>query len=61
MKELVDYRKAIGKTQKEMAELLGVSLSMYTKYEYGIYKPSLKVIKRFRKVFKDFDINIFLK
>ena len=31
MKELVDYRKAIGKTQREMAELLGVSLSMYTK------------------------------
>lgn len=61
MKELVDYRKAIGKTQREMAELLGVSLSMYTKYEYGLFKPSLKVIKRFREVFRDFDINIFLK
>lgn len=61
MKELVDYRKAIGKTQREMAELLGVSTSMYTKYEYGIYRPSIKVIRRFREVFKDFDINIFLK
>lgn len=61
MKELVNYRKAIGKTQKEMAELLGVSISMYTKYEYGLYKPSLKVIKKFREVFSDFDINIFLK
>lgn len=61
MKELVNYRKAIGKTQKEMAELLGVSLSMYTKYEYGLFKPSLKVIKKFREVFSDFDINIFLK
>lgn len=61
MKELVDYRKAIGKTQREMAELLNVSKSMYEKYEYGLYKPSLKVIKRFREVFKDFDINIFLR
>lgn len=61
MKELIDYRKAIGKTQREMAELLGVSKSMYEKYEYGIYKPSLKVIKKFREVFRDFDINIFLK
>lgn len=61
MKELVNYRKEIGKTQREMAELLGVSISMYTKYEYGLYKPSIKVIKRFRELFKDFDITIFLK
>ena len=61
MKELVNYRKEIGKTQREMAELLGVSKSMYEKYEYGIYKPSIKVMKRFKEIFKDFDINIFLK
>ena len=61
MKELINYRKAIGKTQHEMAELLEISYSMYQKLEYGIVKPSVETIKKFRETFKDFDINIFLK
>ncbi len=61
MEELVNYRKAIGKTQQEMADLLGISFSMYQKLEYGIVKPSVETIKKFRETFKDFDINIFLK
>lgn len=61
MKELIDYRKAIGKTQREMAELLNISYSMYQKLEYGIVKPSIETMKKFRETFKDFDINIFLK
>ncbi len=61
MKELMNYRKEIGKTQQEMANLLKISYSMYQKLEYGIVKPSVKTIKKFKEVFKDFDINIFLK
>lgn len=61
MEELVNYRKAIGKTQQEMADLLKISFSMYQKLEYGIVKPSVETIKKFRETFKDFDINIFLK
>lgn len=61
MKELMNYRKEIGKTQQEMADLLKISYSMYQKLEYGIVKPSVKTIKKFKEVFKDFDINIFLK
>lgn len=60
MKDLVNYRIAIGKTQHEMAELLDISYSMYQKLEYGIVKPSVETIKKFRDTFKDFDINIFL-
>ena len=61
MKELSNYRKKIGKTQREMAEMLGVSKSMYEKYEYGIAKPSIKVLKKFKELFRDLDINIFLQ
>lgn len=48
-------------TQKEMASLLNVSYSHYSKLEGGFVKPSFDVIERFYKVFSDVDTNEFFK
>lgn len=38
--KLLEYRKKQNKTQKEMAELLMVSLIVYCSWEYGIRTPT---------------------
>ena len=57
---LKDFRKKENKTQQEMADMVGISKSMYEKLEYKQTKPSIDTIKKFKKVFKNFDANIFL-
>lgn len=57
---LKEFRKKKGKTQQEMADLIGITKSMYEKLEYKQVNPSLETIKKFKKVFKDFSPNIFL-
>lgn len=58
--KLREFRLKKKKTQKQMAETVGISKSMYEKLEYGITQPSLETIKKFKEVFKDFDTKIFL-
>ncbi len=55
------FRISLMKTQEEMAKLLDISLSFYIKLELGIKNPSLKTIKKFKKVFPTANVdNIFL-
>ena len=57
---LKKFREEKKLTKQEMADILGITKSMYEKLEYGLRKPSLKTLKSFKEKFADFDINIFL-
>lgn len=58
--KLKEFRLNKGLTQEQMAKLVGISKSMYEKIEYEERKPSIDTMKKFKEVFKDLDINIFL-
>ena len=47
-------------TKDQMSQLVGISRSMYEKIERGERTPSVETIKKFKKAFKELDINIFL-
>ncbi|HBI91261.1 MAG TPA: XRE family transcriptional regulator [Terrisporobacter glycolicus] len=57
MNTLVNFRNLKKMTQKEMATKLGVTLSMYSKLELGLRNPSYKFLVRFKKTFKDVDVD----
>ncbi len=59
MSHLKDFRKANNFTAKEMADKLGVSLSLYWKVEGDERLPSQNFLARFKSVFPTFDMNIF--
>ena len=42
---LRDLRLRLGKTQKEVAEDMGLQVSTYSNYEQGLREPSLDVLK----------------
>ena len=48
---LRQYRISIGKTQEEMANIWGITLSFYKQIECGAKNPSIKKIKEFKKSF----------
>lgn len=55
------YRISINKTQEEMAEIWGITLSFYKQIECGAKNPSINKIKEFKKAFPTANIdNIFL-
>lgn len=56
---LKEFRKKREATQREMANALGVSKSYYEKVEYGDREPSREFMSSFKRVFPDFDMNIF--
>lgn len=58
MNEFKRVRKLNNLTQIEMAQLLDVSNSHYTKLEGGFVKPSFELLDRFYKVFRT-DMNKF--
>lgn len=49
--KLKNYRLSINKTQKQMAEIWGITESFYKKIESGEKNPSLKNLKEFKKKF----------
>lgn len=61
MKELIDLRKKLNYTQKEMAEYLGVSVSYYAKVENNSKLPSYNFIMKIKKIFPECDTNNFFK
>lgn len=61
MNWLVKFRKERGYTRNEMAELLGVSVSLYDKVEYGDRMPSRNFLSKFKKAFPSFNMNIFFE
>ena len=55
------FRVSVKKSQNEMANLLDITLSFYSKLELGLKNPSLKTIKKFKEVFPNANVdNIFL-
>lgn len=58
--KLKQFRLNKGLTIEQMAKLVGISKSMYEKLEYEERKPSIETMKKFKEIFKDFDLNIFL-
>ncbi len=58
--KLKEFRLKKGLTIEQMAKLVGISKSMYEKLEYEERKPSVETMKKFKEIFKEFDLNIFL-
>lgn len=52
---LIGFRETLNKTQDEMAELLDVSVSFYSKIELGERNPSYNFIRKFKE---KFDANV---
>lgn len=48
-------------SQKEIAKVLGISLSYYQKVEGGFATPGYGLLKKISKEFKDFDFNELFK
>lgn len=53
---LVQFRESLGKSQREMAEILEVSLSFYIKIEHGLRNSSFNFVSKFKEKFPDADI-----
>lgn len=62
---LKEFRELENKTQREMAELLGITKSMYEKLEYNQCKPSVETLKKIKQIYekykRPFDVDIFLQ
>lgn len=59
--DLKKFRTTLNISQNEMAKMLDITLSFYSKIELGLKNPSLKTIKKFKSVFPTANIdNIFL-
>lgn len=54
---LVDFRNSKRMTQKEMAKKLGLTLTLYSKVELGIRNPSYNFLMKFKKAFKEVNID----
>lgn len=48
---LKQLRKERGKSQKEVAQALGITLSAYSNYEQGIREPNLQIFSEICKYF----------
>lgn len=59
MKYLSIFRKQFNYSQQQIANIIGVSLSYYSKIESGNKQPSYNFIVLFKKKFPEVDINIF--
>ena len=59
MKYLKKFRADKGMSREQMAEKLGVSLSLYDKIEFEARTPSRNFLNRFKQAFPEFDMNIF--
>ena len=59
--KLKKFRMSLKKSQEEMANMLGITLSFYSKIELGLKNPSLKTIKKFKNIFPKANVDdIFL-
>jgi transcriptional regulator with XRE-family HTH domain len=43
-KNLKYYREITGRTQREMAELLGIATNAYQRYEHGVREPKIDAL-----------------
>lgn len=61
MQGMKEFRESLNLTQLEMSETLGISHSYYTKIEMGQKTPSYNFIRKFRKIYQQFDIENFFE
>lgn len=54
--ELINFRESNKLTQQQMANKIGVSLSLYQKVEKGERNSSFNFIRRFKHVYPNADI-----
>ena len=59
MEKLKQFRLDRNLTVTEMSQKIGISKSLYEKVELGIRKPSREFTTKFKKIFPEFDVNIF--
>lgn len=45
-KKLKELREEHGKTQEEIANVLGVKVQVYQRYEYGTREPKIDVVRK---------------
>lgn len=57
MNSLVNFRILNNLTQKEMADKIGVTLTLYSKIELGLRNPSYNFLVKFKKKFSNADLD----
>lgn len=55
-KNITEYRKHCELTQKQIADMLNLNCTTYTKYETGVSEPSIEIMKKIAAIF-GVDIN----
>ena len=58
-KKLIKYRKLCGFTQKEIADILNINRTTYTKYETGVSEPNFETLRKIVAIF-GVDVNTVL-
>lgn len=53
-----ELRKKMNLSQQGMAQLLGVSFSSVNRWENKAHEPTLKIKRKLRSLFVEYDINI---
>jgi transcriptional regulator with XRE-family HTH domain len=61
VKSLADLRKGNNLTQKELADLLGISAAAVSMYESGVRNPPFKRVREIAKLFGISSDDIFFK
>ena len=56
---LTKYRKLCGLTQQQVADILSLNRTTYTKYETGVSEPSLEILKKIVAIY-GIDVNAVL-
>ena len=54
---LVEFRIKNNLTQREMAKIIGTTLTYYSKIELGLRSPSYNFIKKFKKAFNEANVD----
>ena len=57
MNTLVNFRNLNKLTQKQMAERLGITLTLYSKIELGLRNPSYNFLVKFKQAFNEADVD----
>ncbi len=58
-KNITDYRKMCGYTQQQVADMLNLNRTTYTKYETGASEPSIEIMKKIASIL-GVDVNALL-
>ena len=58
-KNLAKYRKLCGFTQQDIADILNLNRTTYTKYETGVSEPSFEILKKIVAIY-GVDVNAIL-